>query len=273
MKTLSVSALFAFSLAAASPAAPRDIQITTVDFETSVLTLENVGDETESLNGWRFCSHDDNQVRRYSSAGGLNGVSLEAGDVLHLHFLNDAPAGDSERMNISAVGSVATPLDRGPYAIQLYFTPVSFGNGNTIADHLQWSIDGVDNTSADERSDEAQGGGVWVDQGEWIATSADSTRILLDDLSGGVLHSPSDYVVEGPTPEPALFELASITREANGDVTLTWPVQPDVEYEVQRGDDLEGFTSIGEPTTSGSFTDTSAPAGRSFYRVVGSFRR
>ena len=143
--------------------APRDIQFRSVNFETSVIELYNFGEDTENLDGWRFCSHDENQVRRYSSNTGLNNISLAAGESLFIHYLNDAPANTENAINISGRGSFATTLDSGAYGIQIYFTPVSFGNGNRIADHLQWSIDGVDNTSADDRSDEAQAGGVWED--------------------------------------------------------------------------------------------------------------
>ena len=82
--------------------------------------------------------------------------------------------------------------------MQIYFAPVSFGNGNTIADHVQWSVDGVDDRTADERSDEAQTGGVWTDQSAWIATSADTLRIELNDPAAAELHGPENYTVFGP---------------------------------------------------------------------------
>ena len=131
--------------AAVAGAAPRDVQFASVDFETSVIELHNFGVDTESLSGWQFCSHDDNESFRYSSPGSLNGVSIAAGESLFVHFLNDAGVTPGH-MNLPG-GPFALPLDRGPYGIQIYFAPVSFFNGSTIADHIQWSVGGVDNTT------------------------------------------------------------------------------------------------------------------------------
>ena len=178
-------------------AAPRDVQIRSIDIESGVIELFNFGATDIALDGWRFCTHDDNQTRRYSGSSGLNGVTIEAGTSFFIHFNNDSPGGPDHR-NRSAVGSFATPLDAGPYAIGLYFAPVNFGNGNTLADHLQWNIGGSDNSTADERSDEAQSGGVWANQSEWIATTADTVRIVLTDDTSGVRHGAGDYGVIGP---------------------------------------------------------------------------
>ena len=97
-------------------------------------------------------------MRQYSLSTGLNGITIENDTSLFIHFNNDAPV-DPDRLNIISLGAFAAPLDQGPYGMQLYFqTP--FGDGNNIADHLQWNLGGADDLSADERSDEAQAGGV-----------------------------------------------------------------------------------------------------------------
>ncbi len=194
-----LAALLMSIAATVAHGAPRDVQMREFDFVDSVIEIKNFGAVSEDLSGWRFCSHDEDQVRRYSSATGLNGVVLAPGESIFIHFLNDAPVGDPSRINASSLGAFATPFDRGPFAIQLYFAPVSFGNGNTIADHAQWSVAGVDDISADERSDEAETGGVWVDQSEWISTTAITGAIELAPASeGGVLHSPADYNATTP---------------------------------------------------------------------------
>lgn len=116
---------------------------------------------------------------------------------LFIHLNNDAngAAGRIDRPS----GAWALPLDQDAYGLQLYFTPVSFGNGATIADHLQWSLGGVDNATADERSDEAENGGVWTDQDLWISTEIESDFVMLnEDANGLVLHGPSDYTVPEP---------------------------------------------------------------------------
>jgi hypothetical protein len=180
-------------------AAARDVQIVDIDFELEVVEVFNFGVSSEDLSGWRFCSHDENEIRRYSSLTGLNGVVVGPDQSLFIHFANDAPA-EPGHVNLPS-GAFALPLDRGPYALGLYFSPVVFTDGNTIADHVQWSIDGVDNTSADERSDEAEAGGVWTDQSLWAVTHADTLALTLRESAEGlVLHGPDDYIA---VPEPS----------------------------------------------------------------------
>ncbi|MFP6876437.1 MAG: hypothetical protein VCA37_06385 [Roseibacillus sp.] len=156
---------------------------------TSVVEMHNYGTTSQSLAGWRFCTHDENQIRRYSSTTGLNAVSIAAGESLFIHYPNDAPGGDPAHLNRSTLGNFATPLDSDASGIQIYFRP-PFGAGANIADHLQWSIDGIDDLSADERSDEAEAGGVWVNQSEQISTTADTAMVQLD-ADVGALNQPS----------------------------------------------------------------------------------
>lgn len=195
-------AISALAMAAVANAAPTDIQIRSVNFTTRVLELHNFGAATEALDGWRFCSHDEDEVRRYSSSSGLNGQSIAPGASLFLHFNNDASA--ANEINISGLGNFATNIDSGPYAIQIYYAPVSFGGASpTVADHVQWSVGGVDNTSADERSDEAELTGTWTDQSLWVSTTVDQIGIELADQPPAVLHGPDDYVAIMAPVEPA----------------------------------------------------------------------
>ena len=62
--------------------AARDIQFKSINFVTSVVEMHNYGTTSQSLAGWRFCTHDENQIRRYSSTTGLNAVSIAAGESL-----------------------------------------------------------------------------------------------------------------------------------------------------------------------------------------------
>lgn len=175
----------------------RFVQFSSIDFGTGVATLTNFGPNDVPLDGWRFCSHDENQLRQYSPTTGLNGVVLGSGESIAFHFNNDASGAGA--MNVSAVGGAfAQPLDQlpvssGAYGLQIYFAG-PFGNGNNIADHLQWSYNGVDNTNADDRSDEAQAGGVWADQSEWISVDETTRAILLDPAAvNNENNSPADY--------------------------------------------------------------------------------
>lgn len=184
-------------------AAERDVQFTNIDTEAQVFTLQNTGVDPVDLDGWRFCSHNTSQVRRYTAPSGLNGLTLQPGDELKIHLDNDAPFGDPLVIDGFSIGIFAD-FELTAYSVNFYFpnsggsTP--FSDGNFIADHIQWSIDGIDNTSADERSDEAQAGGVWVDQGDWINVGTDTVAIDLNDPSFAELHSPADYIVTSNCP-------------------------------------------------------------------------
>lgn len=203
----------------ATPAAlavPRDVQIRSINFATGIITLYNFGATDQPLDGFAFCTHDENEVRRYSSSTGFNGRTIEAGTYFFVHFNNDAPV-SPDHINRTTLGTFATPLDNGAFGMGLYFPPVNFSNGNTIADHLQWSLNGIGDSSADERSDEAEAGGVWQDQTAWIATSASTTYIRLTDVTGGVLHSPANYVVSNAMPDCNLDGIDDFFNIADGD--------------------------------------------------------
>lgn len=178
--------------ASAAIAAPRDIQFRSVDLDSGVIELHNFGTTTEDLSGWRFCSHDAAVVRRYSSTTGLNGRSLGPGDSLFVHFANDASA--SDEINVSAIGGAFASPNTTAYAIQIYFSPVSFGNGNTMADIVQWTQDGTANLIADERTDEAITGGLWGQLDDFIGLNG-GTYLRLMDLAGGEFNESADYAV------------------------------------------------------------------------------
>ena len=171
----------------------RFVQIRSLDFVNSVIEIRNFGTMDQNLSGWRFCSHDEDQDRRYSAAGGFDGMTLLAGESLFIHLNNDASGPNA--INRSAIGgNFALPLDNdGAYAIQFYFqTP--FGNGNNIADHVQVSRFGADDLSADERSDEAQSGGVWINQNQWVPVLPETEMVVLKDASSdNEMNGPSDY--------------------------------------------------------------------------------
>ena len=249
------------AVAAATPG-PRDIQIKSVDFENGIIELHNFGSGDQSLSGWRFCTHDEGESFRYSSSTGLNGETVEAGTSLYIYFNNDAPTVDSDHINRSSIGgNWATPLDNGAYGLGLYING-SFNNGANLADHVQWSLGGVDDAKADERSDEAQSGGGWTDQSQRGAAPAATTKIVLTDGSNGELHSPADYLV---LPD---FGITSIVRSGANEVTLTWPAVNNLEVSVEKSTTLQlaGWT-CGVPTMGSSTTLTNEPETTKFYRL------
>jgi len=215
--------LLAQTLTAQITVPQRFVQIRSIDLSSSVLELFNSGTDSQSLAGWRFCTHDENEVRRYSSTAGLNSFTLAGGESLFVHFNNDADPADAQAVNVSTIGgNFAQPMDAvGAYGAQIYFqTP--FGLGGNIADSLQFSLDGLDDATADERSDEAEGE-VWVDQNDWIAVSLDTEMIVLDDASlGDELHSPADYTVVDP--------VGVILGDLDGDGMVTFAdIQPFID--------------------------------------------
>ncbi len=203
---IALAALGAFvpaSLAHAGPNA-RAVQIASVDFNTGVLELHNFDASDIDLDGWRFCSHDFDEARRYTAPTGLDGITIEAGTSVFIHFNNDAPA-DPDRVNSSSLGGLfALPLDQGAKGIQLYFPNasgiVAFGNSTLIADHLQWN-DGGTVGSATFRTAQAVAENLWSANGDFIVTNATTSRIDLTDTTGGTDHSPANYLVSGAPQE------------------------------------------------------------------------
>lgn len=246
------------------------IQFRSLDFTKSIIELHNFGDAPVSLSGWQFCTHDENQVRHYSDPSGLNGRSIAAGESLFIYWKNDAPAEDTHTINRNSIGgSFSEPLDRGPYGMQLYING-NFGDGNSIADHWQWSQGGVDNDSADERSDEAESGGVWTDQSQWISTGPETVRIVLNDTTGARLHGPSSYDVIEIVPLPPEFLVTAFSFDPEGNAALTWEDLSDfgvTSYTVQTSPDLSSWTGAGNSETNSlSLPDiVDFPA---FFRVV-----
>ena len=219
--------LLNYSCATAQITVPqREVQIRSIDFANQTIEVHNFGTTDQSLDGWRFCTHDESAVRRYGSPAGLNGVVLAAGESLFLMYNNNAAA--ANEFNISGLGNFALPLDTdGAYGIQFYFqTP--FGVGDNIADHLQFSLNGSDDEVADERSDEAVLGGVWTEEDLWISVSIDTTSIsLIAGAEANELNGPSDYAVVTP-------ELASI-EVINGTLLIRATQGPDDIVVTQSG--------------------------------------
>ncbi len=285
-----LAAALSLTLCAHALGAPRDVQVRSINLATDVVELHNFGAASEDIGMYQFCTHDSNQVRRYSFPF-VPGTMLPAGGSFFIHWRDDAPV-DPAHFNISDIGgnwavagAGSNEIDETAFGLNLYFPPVNFGNGNQIADHVQFSLNGADNTSADDRSDEAQNGGVWTDQSLWVATTASTTYIRLNDLTGGVLHGPADYTALDAMPDCNInglddfFEIAGgladdnmngvpdeCESECQGDVTTTGAGEGDPGYAKPDGvtdlSDLLLFVNIwsedlGNPTPNpGTIADT-----------------
>jgi hypothetical protein len=209
MNTTTIIALASISLACGSSlGAPRDVKFASFDIENAVVEMTNFGTETEDLSGWRFCSNNSSVVLRYSGAAGFNGRSLAPGESIFIYLNNDAP-GSADTLNYSSLGGSLAPVDRTAYAFAIYFPPsvggtISFGNGNLIADFLQFSLNGANNTTANIRTDEAVNGGVWSGLTDWISITNNTASIDLID-SDAINNDSGDFQVN----EPCLADLAA----------------------------------------------------------------
>lgn len=198
-------ALLATSTSAMAQVDPieRGVQIVRVNFADGTFEIANTTDQAIALDGWRLCSHDFNEARRYTSAGGLNGLSLAAGQSLTVFTNNDMPMGFPSGINASALGgAIAGPLDQDAFGLQVFFPGddgvVRFGDSSDIADHIQWNVDGRDMGSSEQRTGQAVGEGLWTAAGEFIVTRTDSVEIELTSAVGELLHGPANYTVTEP---------------------------------------------------------------------------
>ncbi|MEM7457580.1 MAG: hypothetical protein AAF456_24840, partial [Planctomycetota bacterium] len=165
------------ALSAQTQGTVEDVQFRSIDLQTQVLELHNYGTVTRSLNGWRFCTHDEIDGFDYTATGGLNGFSLAAGESLFVHWLNDASA--TNEVNISALGgqSIADLLAVTPssaISIGIYRSS-GFGNANNVVDHIQYSFNGADIPSATPRGGPAVAAELWTASTHWISVDATST--------------------------------------------------------------------------------------------------
>ena len=188
------------SALAGLPVPERNVQFRSIDLQAGVLEIANYGDATQALDGWRFCSHSNEQARRYTGSTALNGVDIPGASSLFIYMNNDAPAG-TENFNASDLGAFATNFGQGPYAIQLFWPnggSLSFGSTDDMVDHVQWSVSGVGNPIAQTRSQQAVNAGLWTAANAFISTSGNTESFALIP-AGGELHGPSDYTVNEPS--------------------------------------------------------------------------
>tara|TARA_E500000318_G_scaffold85651_4_gene81923 strand:- start:118374 stop:119156 length:783 start_codon:yes stop_codon:yes gene_type:complete len=184
--------------------AERDVQFTIIIPESRQIVIDNTGSDPIDLSGWRFCTHNTSVVRRYTSPDGFDGITIDPNANLVLHLNNDAPAELDNHINVADLGGSFADFEFDAFAMGLYFPGtggnVSFGNGDTIADHVQWSLFGLNNFTADDRTDEAVAGGVWTAVDDWIAVRPDTVLIELNDPTFAELHGPMDYRVFNACP-------------------------------------------------------------------------
>ncbi len=186
----------------------KDIQFHKVDFSRKMIEIINVGANVQSLDGWRLCSSDANEINKCTGSSGFNGISIAPGEIklIRLDNQSDQP----NQINISDLGgALAAPFSKASYSLQLFKPPFSLTNPASLAHHIQWSVDGIHNNTADQQSNNAVIAGLWQLSTDWIVTDEETVAIKrLYGIEEGVLSLASFHAVssfEIPTIPMTLF--------------------------------------------------------------------
>jgi hypothetical protein len=188
------------SLAAASSIAHadhRDLQYINIVGSTGIVMLVNTGDESLSLDGWRFCSQNTTSGPIMSDPDALDGIVLPPNGSFIIRYSNDALPGFPNHHNASDIG--LAPFEIDAYALSV-FAPgidgeVDFSNPVQMADHIQWKRNHVPSGFEVACAGTAVDAGLWADAHEWIYVRVHLYLIELMDLSFGEMHSPDNYNV------------------------------------------------------------------------------
>jgi hypothetical protein len=207
---LSIAIFFSVSASAQIAGTDRDVQIRSIDFISQTLELHNFGTSTRTLDGWRFCSHDELSGFRYTGSTGLNGQSLDSGDSLFIDWDNNGTGANT--LDVSSLGGNAIDdlfAAATGEAVQIgIYIQGGFGNAANLADHVQYSFDGIDVDGADNRGTVAETAELWTDQNDWISVNDGSTGLVLnaDPFPGaGASHGVGSYSVSVPEPSTIAF--------------------------------------------------------------------
>lgn len=165
-----------------------------INLTNNTITLTNTDASAVDLGGWRFCSHDFDSARVYSSASHFNGVSIAAGESLVIDTTTIPFAGLLDG-SILSVG-LYNDLDGA----------LSFGSANDLSAFVQFSPIGTTNVgSAETRTGTAVAAGLWDAPGSFVELGAGDSIIRLNDLN--VSTGASSFSV---VPEPSSVMLSAL---------------------------------------------------------------
>lgn len=182
----------------------RGIQVRSADFGCGVLEIFNFNDVDVDLSGWTLLTEDFNQFQQKSAANGLDGVVIEAQTSIFVHYNDDAPAGDPDRLNRSEIGgNFALPFEPKVYVVQLLAPKPSESLPYALADHIQWKIVGQGKGVAGTKTSQAVSADLWTASLDFIGTTSATTRIDLVDLTGNDFGDPDEYLVQDASACPA----------------------------------------------------------------------
>lgn len=179
-------------------AAERDMQYINIIGSSDIIMIQNTGDTTLNLDGWRFCTQNSTSGPVMSEPDALNGISVPPNGSFIIRYDNDALPTLPTHHNASDIGPLA-PFELDAYALSLYFPDASgqvdFNNPAQMGDHVQWMRNLVPDTFSPMCAQIAHDAGLWADAGEWIYVRIGTYLIELLDQTNAELHSPDDYNV------------------------------------------------------------------------------
>ncbi|MDB4265471.1 PEP-CTERM sorting domain-containing protein [bacterium] len=157
-----------------------------LDLVNNTITLTNTGSSAVDIGGWRFCSHDLEDIKRYSSSTffadgvsiiGLGSLVVDATSVI-----------------------LAGPLAANTMSIGLYNDldgALSFGSPDDLSAFIQFTPEGnTDFGNAEERTGTAVTADLWDAEGSFVEVGAADTFIRLDDLNSSTGASSFSAVPE-----------------------------------------------------------------------------
>jgi len=161
-----------------------------LDLVNNTITLTNTDNSVVDLGGWRFCSHDTDSSRVYSSSSHFNGTSIAANGSLVIDTTSIPFAG---------------LLGGNTMSVGLYVNS-SFGSSDALEAFIQFGPEGTSGGGSPEtRTQTAVNAGLWDATGSFVQVGATDTSILLNDLNSSVGASSFTSV-----PEPSSILLGAL---------------------------------------------------------------
>lgn len=196
-----------------------------------------------------------NEVLVVSIDGFLVAINADGG-LRYINTVNLWPLGGSA----SAAAIAVDPISGRIWAADDSKDEIWSIDGNTGEDQREIGFPLIDPLRTDRQMDFHDPGMAFAPDGSFLVVSDGS-----NGNGGGrliIFHNERIAVPE--------FVIAGVSRGTAG-VQLTWQPAGAVRYDVLRGTDVANaasFVTIATNLTTTAFTDTDAPAGAAFYRVV-----
>ena len=162
-----------------------------IDLVANTITLTNTDSAAVDLGGWRFCSHDVDSVRVYSSPTEFDGISL-AGSGSYVVDTTSIPFAGLLGNNVMSIG-LYDDLDGS----------LSFGSPDDLSAFIQFApVGSTELGNSEFRTNTAIAAGLWDATGSFVEVAPGDTHIVLNDLNSSTGASSFTAV---PEPSSALL--------------------------------------------------------------------